>query len=516
MPGDLVVGLDSSTSATKAIAWDRRGRLVAQGRAPIPLANPQPGYFEQDPADWWSSSAAALRELTGQVDPARIAAVGISNQRETFGVFSRDGTALRPGMVWLDDRARPQQRRFGETFGAERVHAISGKPLDVIPCLYRFIWLAESEPDLFARAERIADVHGYLAFRLTGAWVTSLASADPMGAVDMASGTWSSELLAAAGVDPGKMPALVAPGEPMGTVTTAAAAVTGLAAGTPVIAGGGDGQCAGTGAGLIAPGAAYVNLGTAVVSGSFGAAYAYHRAFRTMNAVADGGFIYETCLRSGTFLVDWLAREVFLVEPGRQRDFFAALEAEAAASPIGAGGVVLVPYWQGCMTPHWDSFARGVIAGLSGSTRRGDLYRALLEGIAMEQAATTNDAAAATGVPISSYIAIGGGASSDLWAQILADAAARPVRRSETVEASSLGAAMAAARGAGWFASIAEATAAMAGRPVRTFEPDPRRSARYAELLAIHADLWPTLSAWNARLAAFTEAGSADTEAGHG
>jgi xylulokinase len=300
----------------------------------------------------------------------------------------------------------------------------------------------------------------------------------------------------------------------MGEVTPEAAAETGLAAGTPIVAGGGDGQCAGTGAGLIAPGAAYVNLGTAVVSGSFGAAYAHDRAFRTMHAVADGGFIYETCLRAGTFLVDWLAREMFLVEPGRQRDFFAALEAEAAASPIGAGGVVLVPYWQGCMTPHWDSFARGVIAGLSGSTRRGDLYRALLEGIAMEQAKTTNDAAAATGVPIESYIAIGGGASSDLWAQILADASARPVRRSATVEASSLGAAMAAAKGAGWFTGIAEATAAMAARPVRSFEPDARRAARYAELIAIHADLWPTLSAWNARLSAFTEAGPALTEAG--
>src|SRR5438309_7712 len=131
MPKDLVVGLDSSTSATKAIAWDRAGCAVAQGRALIPLSNPQPGHFEQDPADWWGSTAIALKELTAQIDPARIAAVGISNQRETFGVFSRDGMALRPGMVWLDDRARPQQRRFGAMFGAERVHAISGKPLDV-------------------------------------------------------------------------------------------------------------------------------------------------------------------------------------------------------------------------------------------------------------------------------------------------------------------------------------------------------------------------------------------------
>ncbi len=146
-----------------------------------------------------------------------------------------------------------------------------------------------------------------------------------------------------------------------------------------------------------------------------------------------------------------------------------------------------------------------MVAGLSGSTRRGDVYRALLEGIALEQAAATDQVAAATGIAIERYIAVGGGAASDLWLQILADAANRPVTRSRTVEASSLGAAMAAAAGAGWHGSIAEAAAAMAGETVRTFEPDPRRVERYAELKALFTDLWPTLAAWNRRLADFTE-----------
>ncbi|HZF34528.1 MAG TPA: FGGY family carbohydrate kinase, partial [Candidatus Angelobacter sp.] len=148
---DLVIGIDSSTTATKAIAWDRDGRAVGEGRAPVAMTNPLPGHFEQDPADWWASTAQALRQLTAQVEAARVAAIGISNQRETFGIFTQDGTALRPGMVWLDERARPQQKRFGDTFGAERIHAISGKPVDVIPCLYRMIWLAETEPAIFAR-----------------------------------------------------------------------------------------------------------------------------------------------------------------------------------------------------------------------------------------------------------------------------------------------------------------------------------------------------------------------------
>jgi len=146
-----------------------------------------------------------------------------------------------------------------------------------------------------------------------------------------------------------------------------------------------------------------------------------------------------------------------------------------------------------------------VMVGLSGSTRRGDIYRAFLEGMALEQATATAEVEKATGVAIENFIAIGGGAASDFWVQILADITGRPVLRSETVEASSLGAAIAAAKGVGWHKTIAAAGAAMAGEPVRTFEPDPKRHARYEALRAMHAELWPMIAAWNERLVDFTE-----------
>ena len=507
MTRDLVIGIDCSTSATKAIAWDAEGGPVAEGRVAITMRTPFPGHFEQDPAEWWSSTAGALGQVARKIDPARVAAIGISNQRETFGFFSEDGKALRPGMVWLDERAKAQLHRFGRSFGAERVHAISGKPLDLVPAIYRMIWTREIEPEIFARSERIAEVHGYLTFRLTGNWTTSTASADPTGALDMLRRDWSPEILDAIGVRRAQMLDLAAPGTPTGTLTAAAAAATGLPEGIPIIAGGGDGQCAGTGAGVSAdhPDRAYINLGTALVSGSYGGEYVHNRAFRTEIAIADHGYIFETCLRSGTFLVDWLAREIFAGGAASKGDLLLALEQEAAASPIGANGVVVVPYWQGCMTPYWDSSARGVIAGLSGSTRRGDVYRAFLESVALEQTTCSNDVVKATGQPIDHFAAIGGGAASDLWVQIFADATGRPIQRSETVEASSLGAAIAAAKGVGWYRTIAEAVSAMAGRPARTFEPDPKRASRYAELRAIHAELWPRLADWNGRLSKFAE-----------
>src|SRR5271169_1893467 len=306
---------------------------------------------------------------------------------------------------------------------------------------------------------------------------------------------------------------LVRPGAFIGTVTEAAAQATGLPVDTPVFAAGGDGQCAGTGVEVLRSGRAYINLGTAVVSGSYSERYAFDVAFRTETAVADRGYIVETCLRSGTFLVDWLTRELLGIDPHRELEALTALEAEAAASPVGANGVMLVPYWEGCMTPYWDASARGVIAGLSGSTRRGDLYRALLEGVVLEQALAWKRLQAGCAKTIDHYIAVGGGTASDLWMQILADALGVPVHRSSSKEASSLGAAMAAATGCGWFGSFAQASAAIAGHIVRTFEPRPKESAAYAELGEIYSALWPVLSSWNQKLTRFIEKQSAKPQA---
>jgi sugar (pentulose or hexulose) kinase len=503
MERDLVIGIDSSTSATKAIAWNRRGEPVAEGRAAIPMANPRPGYFEQDPEDWWGSTASALSQVAQKIDIRRVAGAAISNQRETFSAFADDGTPLRPGMVWLDDRALPQVRSFGESFGAERIHAISGKPLDVIPPLYRLMWLREQEHEIFYRTAKFAEVHGYLTFRLTGEWATSTASADPTGMLDMRTFDWSSEILDAAGVPREKMLRLVRPAAFLGEISGQAATATGLPEGLPLFAGGGDGQCAATGVAGLKPGRAYANLGTAAVAGLYGDVYIANRAFRTETAVGDGGYIYEMCLRTGTFLIDWLVEPLFGHTGPERRNAMAALEAEAAQFPAGSSGLVVTPYWQGCMTPHWDGDARGIIAGLTGSTRRAHIYRAALEGIAIEIVESMDRASTQSGRTLDHYVAIGGGASSALWLQILADLSAKPVYRLSSPEASALGAGMAAAKGVGWWPTVSEASEAMASGMGARFDPDPQRVEVYRELRALQLELWPIVSRWNRRLSEF-------------
>jgi xylulokinase len=507
----LVIGLDSSTTATKAIAWDAAGAAVAEGRAPVALDNPRLGWFEQDPEDWRSAARAVLADCLAGLDPARVQGLAVSNQRETVAFLDAEGRAVRPAITWIDERARTQVRTVPEAVGAERIHAITGRWPDLTPCLYRIAWVRENERDAFAATRTVADVQTVLVRDLCGGPPrTGWASADPMGLFDLREKAWSAPLLAAVGLDAGRLPEPHPPGTPLGAVTAEAAAATGLPEGCPVFAGGGDGQLAGLGAGCTMPERAYVNLGTAVVSGVWSPDCLIDRGWRTEIAGQGEGYILETCLRSGTFLVNWLVERVMGAagDPG----VFDRLEAEARGLPIGSDGVMVLPYWSGVMDPHWDVDARGAILGLSGSHGQAHLHRAILEGITLTQAAATAAQEAATGRPVEHYVAIGGGARSALWRQMLADASGRPVRVSGTVEASALGAGMIAAYGAGWFGSIEEAAAAMAGETTEV-APDPTTAERYAELSAIHAGLYDATAETSRRLVAFAAGHTAPGDA---
>ncbi len=491
MDKDLVIGLDSSTSATKAIAWTREGLCAAEGRSPVALASPAADWYEQNPDDWWNSACAALRELLQQVSPERIAAIGISAQRETFAALSADGSPVRPAIVWMDRRCGEEVGWLNDRVGRGRIHDITGKPEDLAPGAYRMAWMARHEPEAFRRTAVFTDVHGYLAWRLTGHHRTSWASADPLGLFDMRNRVWSAEILQALGMRPEQLPVPMAPGSVMGCVSGQAAAMTTVPAGTPVIAGGGDGQAAGLGVNALTPARAYLNLGTAVVAGVHSAEYRIGQAWRTMGSCSGDGYYYETSLRSGTFLIDWFLENC--TGGTSRRETRARLESEAAALPVGSGGVLAVPYWGAVMTPYWDPDARGCLVGLSGAHRPAHLYRALLEGIALEQAMVTAMIERDAAIRVEEFVAIGGGAESDLWCQIMADACNKPLKRLRTVEASSLGAAMCAAAGAGWFDGVQAAAAAMSDANARVTEPSADRALRYGELLGIYREIYPLL-----------------------
>jgi len=499
---DLVLGIDCSTTASKAVAWDRVGRAVAEGRAPLSTRSPEPGWGEQDARTWWEATVTAVRELGGRVSLDRIAALCVTHQRETFVPLDAAGEPLRAAILWLDERSRDQLATLDRLVGHDRLHRLTGRPPSLTQSLPKLLWLVEREPEIAASAAAIVDTGAYLVWHLTGERRTGTASADPMGIIDMAAGSWATDVIAAIGLDPVQFWPLTPPGEEIGQVSLEAARQTGLRPGTPVIAGAGDGQAASLGAGIVSPHRAYVNLGTAIAGGTSSPTYVTDDTCRTCLGALPGSFVLESVLRGGTATVAWFMDHV--ADPSRGPAAFDAYEREAAALPPGAGGLVLVPYWNTVMNPYWDPTASGIVVGWNGSHRRYHLYRALLEGIALEHRLAIEGIAATTGTPITDHVVLGGGSRSDLWCQILADVLAAPVHRARSADATNLGAAILAARGAGWFPTVEDAAAAMTGT-AGTFRPEPRAAAAYGRLYGeVYRHLFPALRPHLNRLNALT------------
>lgn len=499
MTSEIVIGIDSSTTGTKAIAWDSFGKNIAEGYCQIPLVSPRSGYYEQNADDWWTSAATALLKITRQVDKERIRAVSIANQRETFVALNNEGQPLRPAIIWLDERCKDQVDKFAAIIGEDKIHQITGKPKDYAPVVYRLAWMKEHENELFGRGFKFCDVQTYLVHRLTGNYKTSWASADPLGIFDLEKKIWSTEILRELEINPDQLPETCSPGTTLGQVSRFAAEATGLKAGTPVVAGGGDGQSAGLGVNALLTNRAYLNLGTAVVSGMFIKDYVIDRAFRTMASCSGNGYYAETSLRAGTFLIDWFIKRVLKMTSAQESVIYKDLEEEAKQVPEGSEGVFILPYWNAVMNPFWDPDARGCIIGLSSVHHRGHLYRAILEGIAMEQSLATEAVEQAAGRKIDEFALIGGGAKSNLWRQIIADACNKRIMKMNTEEASSLGAGISAAMAAGWFSSFEEAAKAMTCVKEIT-EPIAQNVRRYEDMIGIYREIYPMTCGINKKI----------------
>lgn len=490
---DVVIGVDASTTAVKAIAFDRSGRELFQSRHGYPLSNPLPGHFEQDAEHWWTALVCALKDVASRIGEGRITALCIAHQRETFTLIDAAGKPLVPAILWLDERARPQVARLSAELGREAIREWSGKPPDPTPAFYAIAWLAEHRPEVLEKAASLVDVNSFLVHRLTGNMRTSTASADPLGILATGSGQWHERLVAATGLGMHQLPALDVPGAVSGQLDVEAARLTGLAEGLPVIAGVGDGQAMGLGMAVVDEGSTYLSLGSGVVSGAFSARYVTADAFRTMTA-PSGGFLLETVLRSGMQLVDWTVRTVGAGSASE-------LEKEAAFIAPGSSNLVLMPYWSGVMSPYWDEAARGAILGLSLDHKPAHLFRATLEGIAYEQALATEAMEATMERKSDTMIAAGGGTNSKLLLDIIAAVLDRPLLVSPVNEAAALGAAMLAASAVGWYPDAKAAALAMAAPPKRRIDPDRELAQAYRQRLAIYRDIYGATRDLHRRLA---------------
>jgi xylulokinase len=489
MTQDLIIGIDSSTTACKAIVWDRHGNPLGEGRCPIALSTPQTGWHEQNARDWWAALCTALRQAVSQIDARHLAGLSITHQRETFVPVTPTGEPLCPGILWMDERAASLLPEVGDLLGRERFHRITGKPLSVNLTLPKIAWLKRHRPEVFAAAAVYMDVHAYLVYHLTGETRTGWGCACPTGMFDLTRHTWATELLTPLEIRLEQMPEAYPPGAILGTVTPEAAAATGLPTGLPIVAGLGDGQAAGLGVNATNSDEAYLALGTSVASGTFGPRFVTDKAFRTM--IGGEAYLLETALLGGGYTLHWFRQFMRLEETALSQQ---TLDEQAAAIPPGSDGLMLVPYWNSVLGPYWDAAASGIVVGWRGIHRPAHLYRAILEGLAYEQRLNTEGVEAALGNRVERYIAVGGGANNALWLQIIADITGKAILRATTNESAALGAGILAAAGVGLYADIRQAAAAMTHRQPTACLPDPARHERYSRLYeGVYRGLFPAL-----------------------
>jgi xylulokinase len=459
------LGLDVGTSGVKAILIETSGDVVASATTPLSLSTPQPGWAEQDPNAWWAASVASIRSVLAQQPDAVVAAVGISGQMHSSVFLDGDGQVIRPALLWCDGRTTAECREIEQRVGGEaRLRDLVSNPALEGFTLPKVLWLRTHEPQAFRRLATVLLAKDYIRFRLTGVLATEPSDASATLMYDTARRCWSSELLAAVGLDESIVPVVGGSSEILGRVHADGALSSGLARGTPVVGGGADNACGALGVGVIAPGEAVASWGT---SGTLLAPLAEPvvdprlRAHTFCHVVPNVWYMLGVVLSAGgafAWYRDQLAREL-----AGHPDANALLDAEAASIARGADGVTFLPYLQGERTPHRNAMARGAFLGLSLAHTRAHLTRAVAEGICFALRDSLS-VLQSLGLSPRELLLTGGGAQSAFLRRLQAEVFGLPVTTVDRQEGPAYGAALLAAVGAGEFADLAAAVRATVHR----------------------------------------------------
>lgn len=498
MKPEYLLGIDCGTQSTKVVLFDRKGNVIHSAREPVPLDRHRPNWAEQRAEDWWLSLCVALRSLTNQVDPTCIIGLSVANQRETFVPVDSEFTPLRPAILWMDQRAVSQSAEVRRVISDTRFRKLTGKPLNATPSIMKIKWIKENEPETWRKTRRILTVGAYINYHLTGEIIDSTAGADTTGLFDIESNDWSDELLGLVDLERDWLFRVVPATSQIGSIENSVAIQTGLSVGTPVFAGGGDGQVFAVGAGAIHQSEMAVILGTSGICGVHGTTLNPETNYRAMTACIDGSYFYEAVIMSAANTVSWFVRNFDCpdADPQGQPDDEppeARLERQISSIPPCSNGLLTIPYLRGCMMPYQDPRARGATLGWSDTHTRAHLYRSILEGIAFEIKLIIGDYETANGVAIDSVRIGGGGAESPVWSQIIADVTGVDILVPTTTENTALGAAVIAAVGCGMYSSVETSTQNMCN--VRDiYAPDSQAASTYSRFFhQIYKEVYPAI-----------------------
>ena len=485
-----VLGIDVSTTATKAVLIDESGAVVGVGASAYGFSVPRPLWSEQDPELWWDGAVTAIRSVlaTTGVPADEVVAIGLTGQMHGAVLLDAAGDVLRPAILWNDQRTATECDAIRDALGPERLIAITGNDALTGFTAPKLVWVRDHEPDVWRRIAHVLLPKDYLRLRLTGEY--ALDKADGAGTLlfDLAARDWSTEVLDALRIERAWMPPTWEGPEITGVVTAIAAAATGLRAGTPVVAGGGDQSANAVGVGAVTVGTMALSLGTSgvVFATTDRPLYEPHgRVHAFCHAVPGRWHLMSVMLSAGGSL-RWFRDAIV---PGVE---FGDLVDAATEVPAGSGGLLFLPYLSGERSPHPDPLARGAFVGLTLTHDLRHLTRAVLEGVAFGLRDGL-DLMIEAGTPVPDQIrASGGGTESPLWRQILADVLGAEIATVSTSEGAAYGAGVLAAVGAGWYPSVEAASAALVtATPVASPGPD---TEAYRDAHAIYRELYPALA----------------------
>jgi xylulokinase len=449
------LGIDSSTTATKALLMDEDGRVVSIGRSEYGFETPKPLWSEQSPESWWLATVDAIKQALAEaeIDGASVRALGMTGQMHGLVLLDKAGEVLRPAILWNDQRTQAECDEIRELVGRDRLISVTGNDALTGFTAPKILWVARNEPEIYENIDRVLLPKDYVRFRLTGEYAIDKAGGSGTILFDLAARDWSSEITRDIGIDPSWLPPTFEGTAVTGGLTGEAAAATGLTPGTPVVAGGGDQAANAVGVGAVSPGVIAMSLGTSGVvfaSTDHPAIEPEGRLHAFCHAVPNTWHLMGVMLSAAGSL-RWFRDTV---SPGTS---YQSLDAAAASVHAGANGLLFAPYLSGERTPYPDPLARGAFVGLTLRHGVGHMARSVLEGVAFGLRDSVELIASMT--TLGEVRVSGGGAQSGVWLQIIADVTGLPVRVVGTAESAAHGAALLAGTGFGAFASVAEACA---------------------------------------------------------
>ena len=492
-----VIGVDISTTASKALVIDMDGTLVASHSVPHALSTPRPLWSEQDPRQWWEASCTSLRAVLGHVRADDVAAVGLTGQMHGLTLLDARNQIVRPAILWNDQRSGPQCSAITAHVGAAWLYQQIGSLMLPGFTAPKIAWVREHEPAIFKQAAHILLPKDYVRLLLTGAYVTDVSDGSGMGLMDIGKRSWSDELLAALDLPRALLPELCEGPTVCAHVNAAGAAATGLREGTPVVGGAGDQPATAIGSGILRRGQTSITVGTSGVVFTANDQYQPEPDGRlhTFCHAVPGQWFHMGVMLSAAGGMRWLHDAL------AAGSSYAQLSDMAASIARGAEGLLFVPYLTGERHPYPDPLARGAFVGLTLRSGLGDMVRAVMEGVAFGLRDNL-ELLRGLGVRPATAAVSGGASQSAVWRQILTDIAGIPLYTINSSEGAALGAAILAAVGAGAWPDVPSACDALIHQ-VDISEPDRAGVDDYERLYPIYRRLYPALRQSFAELAAF-------------